>query len=70
LTAAAALQHTWLSDDYATVRKKNNLDIKDVLSETDERLYSEVEEDYVWGSVVYRNFDEDENISPESSEEE
>jgi serine/threonine protein kinase len=70
LTAAAALQHTWLSDDYATVRKKNNLDIKDVLSETDERLYSEEEEDYVWGSFEYRTFEEDEFISPESSEEE
>jgi len=70
MTAAAALQHTWLSDDYSTVRKKNNLDIKDVLSETDERLYSEEEEDYIWGSFTFRTFDEDEFISPESSEEE
>lgn len=70
MTAANALTHTWLSDDYSSVRKKNTLDIKDVLSETDERLYSEEEEDYIWGSFVLKTFDEDEFVSPESSEEE
>lgn len=70
LTAAAALGHTWLSEDYSTVRKKTNLDIKDILAETDERLYSEEEEDYIWGSFVLRTFDEEENISPEDSDEE
>jgi len=70
MTAKAALEHTWLSEDYADVRKKSTLDIKDVLSETDERLYSEEEEDYVWGSFELRTFAEEEFISPEDSDEE
>jgi len=70
MTAKQALEHTWLSEDYADVRKKSTLDIKDVLSETDERLYSEEEEDYVWGSFELRTFAEEEFISPEDSDEE
>jgi len=70
MTAAAGLEHRWLSDDYKTNRQASVLDIKDVLAETDERLYSEEEEDYIWGSFVMRNFDEEEFESPESSEEE
>jgi serine/threonine protein kinase len=70
LTAKSALEHTWLSEDYAAVRKKSVLDIKDTLSETDERLYSEEEEDYIYGSFELRTFDEEEFISPEDSDEE
>jgi len=69
LTAAAALNHEWLSDDYEQARKNSSLDIKLDLQATDERLYSEEEEDYVWASLVFRTFDEDEYDSPESEEE-
>jgi len=41
MTAKQALEHTWLSEDYTDVRKKSVLDIKDMLSETDERLFRE-----------------------------
>merc|ERR1711997_816674 len=70
MTATDALAHTWLSEDYSAVRKKISLDIKDVLKETDERLYEEESEDYVWGSFVLRTFAEEENISPEESDDE
>merc|ERR1712135_65690 len=56
MTATDALAHEWLSEDYSPVRKKISLDIKDVLKETDERLFEEESEDYVWGSFVLRTF--------------
>jgi len=70
MTATDALAHEWLSEDYSPVRKKISLDIKDVLKETDERLFEEESEDYVWGSFVLRTFAEEENISPEDSDDE
>lgn len=70
LTAQQALEHKWLSDDYASVRKGSVLDIESTLSETDERLYEEEEEDYVEASLVFRTYDEEEYISPEESDEE
>merc|ERR1712002_1069297 len=70
LTADKALEHDWMSDEYQNLRKKSSLDVKDMLSETDERLYSEEEEEYIYGSFVLKTFDEEENISPEDSDEE
>jgi len=70
MQAAAALEHTWLSEDYASVRKGSVLDCKDVIAETDERLYSEEEEDYVWGSFILKTFDEEEHVTTDDDEEE
>eukprot|EP00111_Clytia_hemisphaerica_P006421 TCONS_00018663-protein len=70
LSAADALSHEWLSKDYEAQRKRNVLRIQDVLRETDERLYSEEEEEYVWASLVFRTFDEEEYDSPEESDDE
>merc|ERR1739838_1188033 len=70
MTATDALAHTWLSEDYSAVRKKISLDIEDVLKETDERLFGEEEEDYVWGSFELRTFAEEEHITPEESDDE
>jgi len=70
LTAESALAHTWLSDDYADNRKKNRLDCQSAISETDERLCSEEEEDYIYASFKLRTFEEDENVTTELSDEE
>jgi len=70
MTAEAALDHKWLSADYAAMRKKSTITAQDVMVETDERLYSEEEEEYIWPSCVFRTFEEDEYDSPESEEDE
>lgn len=70
MTASAALEHKWLSSDYAAMRKKTTIGAQDVMVETDERLYSEEEEEYIWPSCVFRTFEEDEYDSPESEEDE
>jgi len=70
LTAQGCLEHKWLSDDYASVRKGSTLDIEMTLKETDERLYEEEEEDYVEASLTFRTYDEEEYVSPEESEDE
>jgi serine/threonine protein kinase len=70
LTAAKCLEHKWLSEDYAGVRKKNSLDCQDVIAETDQRLCEEEEEDYIYASFKLRTFDEEENVTTELSEEE
>jgi len=70
MDARTALNHKWLSKDYEGARKRSTLDCQDTMRETDERLYSEEEEDYIEASLVFRTFDEDEYESPEESEEE
>jgi len=70
MTADQALEHKWLSNDYAAMRKKSTLGVQDVMVETDERLYSEEEEEYVWPSCVFRTYEEEEYDSPESEEDE
>jgi len=70
LTAANALNHKWLSADYQPMRKKSVLRVQDTMIETDERLLSEEEEEYIWPSCVFRTFEEDEYDSPESEEDE
>lgn len=70
LDAQAALNHTWLSKDYEPNRKRSIIKCQDVMVETDERLFSEEEEDYIEASLVFRTFDEEEYESPEESEEE
>merc|ERR1712142_343639 len=68
LTAEKALQHPWLSVDYAPTRKNSKIVQQDRIKETDERLLSEEEEEYIEASFVFRTFEEPEYISPESSE--
>jgi len=71
LTASDAVNHTWLSDDYGPLRKKSALDqVPADLEETDERLYSEEEEEYIWGEFKFFRYDEADVPSPEESEEE
>lgn len=71
LTAADAFIHPWLLDANQAKRKAIALNVKDVMEETDARLYSEEEEEYVEASFVLRTFDEEEYESPgEESEEE
>jgi len=69
LTAEDALKHKWLSNDYQPMRKKSTLSIQDVMVETDERLYSEEEEEYIEASLTFRTFEEEEYESPEESDE-
>lgn len=70
MTAENALNHKWLSKEYEAARKRSTLDCQDVMVETDERLYSEEEEDYIEASLVFRTFDEDEYESPEEDSDE
>lgn len=67
MDAAKALQHKWLSDGYEGVRKKIVLPqlSLDQMEETDARLLSEEEEDYVYCSCVFRTFDEEEYDTPD-----
>lgn len=69
LTAEDALKHKWLSADYQPMRKKSTLNVQDVMIETDERLFSEEEEEYIEASLVFRTYDEEEYESPEESDE-
>lgn len=69
LSAALALKHPWLSKDYEAQRKNSVLThALDEMQATDERLYSEEEEDYVDASLVFRTFDEEMYESPEESD--
>jgi len=70
MTAADALIHPWLSDANQAKRKAVALNVQDVMEETDARLYSEEEEEYVEASFVLRTFDEEEYESPEEESEE
>jgi len=73
LAVGDALKHEWLSAEYTSKRKRSVIKQTelDEMAETDARLYSEEEEDYVEASLVFRTFDEEEYESPvESSEEE
>merc|ERR1712033_136181 len=65
MTAAQALGHPWLSDANQSKRKNVTISAQDVMAETDERLYSEEEEDYVFASFVLRTFEEEEFESPD-----
>jgi len=69
LTAEEALKHKWLSAEYQPMRKQSTLNVQDTMIETDERLYSEEEEEYIEASLVFRTFDEEEYESPEESDE-
>jgi len=70
MTAADALNHPWLSDSNQAKRKAVTLNVQDVMEETDARLYSEEEEEYVEASFVLRTFEEEEYESPEEDSEE
>jgi len=70
MTAEKALKHAWLSDGYQTARKRSVITQQDVIEETDNRLYSEEEEEYVSASCVFKTFDEEEHVSSESEDEE
>jgi len=72
MTAAQALKHTWLSDDYSGKRKAVSLSQSalDTMEETDSRLLGEEEEDYVEASFVFRTFEEEEYDSPEEESDE
>merc|ERR1719244_1653398 len=72
MTAAQALKPTWLSDDYSGKRKAVSLSQSalDTMEETDARLLSEEEEDYVEASFVFRTFEEEEYDSPEEESDE
>jgi len=70
-TAEACLEHPWLSEDKAKARKGNDLSSCQAdIRETDQRLNSEEEEEYVACSGVLRTFEEEEHESPEESDEE
>jgi len=72
MDASKCLAHTWLSDEYAANRKKSSItdNARRILTETDARLLSEEEEEYVEQSGVFRTFEEEEYESPESSDDE
>jgi len=70
LTAQGALDHPWLSADNQGKRKGVTIKAQDVMEETDARLLSEEEEDYVEASFVLRTFEEEEYESPEESDDE
>jgi len=70
LTAAAALEHKWLSEDYANMRKNSKITQQDLIRETDTRLYSEEEEEYIEASLVFKTFDEEEHVSTEEEDSE
>jgi len=70
MTAADALKHPWLSDSYQPNRKNVSIDAQDVMAETDARLLSEEEEEYVFASFVLRTFEEEEFESPDEESDE
>eukprot|EP00112_Aurelia_sp_Birch-Aquarium-sp1_P007115 Seg1777.2 transcript_id=Seg1777.2/GoldUCD/mRNA.D3Y31 product=Obscurin protein_id=Seg1777.2/GoldUCD/D3Y31 len=69
MTAAEALKHPWLSNSFARARKNAQINPTE-LRNTDKRLYSEEEEEYIWASLVFKTFDESEYESPEESDDE
>lgn len=72
MTAADALKHPWLSSEMTSKRKAISLlqTALDTMEETDTRLLSEEEEDYVEASFVFRTFEEEEYESPEEESDE
>jgi len=70
MTASAALEHKWLSDDYAAMRKRSTIVQQDLIKKTDERLYSEEEEEYIEASLVFKTYEEEEHVSTESEDDE
>lgn len=70
LTAAKALEHKWLSEEYEPNRKRSHIVQQELLRETDTRLFGEEEEEYVLASLVFRTFEEEEYESPDESDEE
>lgn len=70
MTAAAALDHEWLSLGKQASRKDTKIPRQDAIGETDTRLFSEEEEDYIEASLVFKTFEEEEFVSPEESSDE
>jgi len=70
MTAAAALQHEWLSEAKGNLRKSSKITKQDVIGKTDARLYSEEEEEYIDASLVFRTFNEEEHVSTEDEDSE
>merc|ERR1712142_654400 len=72
MTAEDALKHPWLSSEMTSKRKAISLlqTALDTMEETDARLLSEEEEDYVEASFVFRTFEEEEYESPEEESDE
>jgi len=72
MTAEDALKHPWLSSEMTSKRKAISLlqSALDTMEETDARLLSEEEEDYVEASFVFRTFEEEEYESPEEESDE
>lgn len=69
MTSQAALDHPWLSNAFSRARKNSQIRPLE-LKNTDKRLYSEEEEEYIEASLVLRTFDESEYESPEESDDE
>jgi len=72
MTAEDALKHPWLQSENTSKRKAISLlqSALDTMEETDARLLSEEEEDYVEASFVFRTFEEEEYESPEEESDE
>jgi len=72
MTADDALKHPWLLSENTSKRKAISLlqSALDTMEETDARLLSEEEEDYVEASFVFRTFEEEEYESPEEESDE
>merc|ERR1719430_1535994 len=72
MTAEDALKHPWLSSEMTSKRKAISLlqTALDTMEETDARLLSEEEEDYVEASFVFRTYEEEEYESPEEESDE
>lgn len=68
MTAALALQHEWLSEGKGNARKASKISKQDVIQETDTRLYSEEEEEYIDASLIFRTFNEEEHVSTEDED--
>jgi len=71
-TAAGALEHPWLSAALEPKRKLSTIKAQDkeTMRDTDARLLSEEEEEYVEASYVFRTFEEEEFESPEEDSDE
>jgi len=68
LSPEKGLQHKWLSQEQASVRKSTRVTTQDLIGATDLRLYSEEEEEYIEASLIFRTFDEEEHVSTEEED--
>jgi len=69
LAAGKALSHEWLSEGKTSLRKSSQIKAQSTLTETDERLLSEEQEEYIEASLIFRTFLEEEHVSSSSEDE-